>query len=97
MSSGVKQASEEVMGESVSGEITVATLIAMTEFESPKVHSLFFAIQGEQGCCRSHLHLAMTQGVHDFRLDLDGLGLLERVVRCEWRWIDYARTVFRIF
>ena len=80
--------SEEVdgmMAQSVLGEITVVTLIAVTELGSLKVHSRFLAIQDEQGCCRSHLHLAMAQGVHDLRLDLDGLALLKAVSRCQ-RW-----------
>ena len=80
-SSGVKFMLEEVdviMLQSASGMSEGVTLIAMTDFVSVNVHSLFFATQHAQGCWRSHLHLARAQGAHDFRLDLGDLILLFR-------------------
>jgi hypothetical protein len=48
----------------------------VTDLVSVKVHSFFLEIQHEQGCWRSHLHLARAQGAQDFRLDLGDLILL---------------------
>ena len=76
--------SEEVDGvmlRSVSETSAGATLTAVTDLVSVNMHSLFLAMQHEQGCCRSHLHLARAQGAHDFRLDLGDLSLLFRVSR----------------
>ena len=67
-----------VVPHSVSETSAGVTLIAVTDLASVNVHSLFLAMQHEQGCCRSHLHLARAQGAHDFRLDLDDLILLFR-------------------
>ena len=80
--SGVKVLSEEAEGVAVNSALEIpagVTLIAVTDLESVKVHSLFLVTQDEQGCCRSHLHLARAQGVHDFCLDLGDLTLLFRV------------------
>jgi hypothetical protein len=81
-SSGVKFMSEEVDGmvpqPASEARAGAFTLIAVTDFVSVNVHSLFLAIQHEQGCWRSHLHLARAQGAHDFRLDLGDLLLLFR-------------------
>lgn len=79
--SGVKMMSEEVDGatvHSVSGTPAGFTLTAVTDMVSAKVHSLLLAIQQEQGCCRSHLHLARAQGAHDLRRDLGDLIFLFR-------------------
>ena len=76
---GVKVICEEADGalpRSVSETSARVTLTAVTDLDSANVHSLFLAMQHEQGCCRSHLHLARAQGAHDFRLDLGDLILL---------------------
>jgi len=70
---------EGVIANSVSGIFAGVTWTAVMDLVSVKVHSLFLVIQHEQGCCRSHLHLARAQGVQDFRLDLGDLILLLRV------------------
>ena len=78
-SSGVKMMSEQVDGvvvHSVSWTSVGVSLTAATVLVSVKTHSLFLAMQQEQGCCRSHLHLARAQGAQDFRLDLEDLILL---------------------
>lgn len=82
-SSGVKVVSEEVDGvmeHSISEASGGVTLTAVTDLVSVNTQSFFLAIQHEQGCCRSHLHLARAQGAHDFRLDLGDLILLLRGV-----------------
>jgi len=79
--SGVKVMSEEEDGTTVhsaSGKPAGVTLTAVTDMVSAKVHSLLLAIQQEQGCCRSHLHLARAQGAHDLRRDLGDLIFLFR-------------------
>lgn len=79
--SGVKMMSEEAEGitvHSVSRTSAGITLIAVTDLVSVKVHTFFLAIQHEQGCWRSHLHLARAQGAQDFRLGLGALILLFR-------------------
>ena len=95
-SSGAKIMSVEVGGvrmHSVSWKSGVVTLTAVTDLESAKMHSFFLAIQHEQGCCRSHLHLARAQGAHDFRLDLGDLIFLFRVYCEHWsgKWFDNVR------
>lgn len=88
-SSGVKTLWEEVGGVMLRSALEMSagvTLTAVTDLVSVNMHSLFLAIQHEQGCCRSHLHLARAQKVHDFRLDFGDLILLFRV-RCKrWSW-----------
>ena len=77
--SGVKMMSEDAEGVMMrSGTPAGITLTAVTDLLSAKVHSFFLAIQQEQGCCRSHLHLARAHGAHDFRRDLGDLILLHR-------------------
>jgi len=63
---------------SVSGTPAGVTLTSVTGMASAKVHSLLLAIQQEQGCWRSHLHLARAQGAHDLRRDLGDLIFLFR-------------------
>ena len=80
--SGLKMTSEEAEGvsmHSVSGTSARITLTAATDWVSVKVHGFCLAIQHEQGCWRSHLHLARAQGVQDFRLDFGDLILLFRI------------------
>jgi hypothetical protein len=70
--------SGEAEAHSASGTSAGVTLAVVTDWMSAKVHSLFLAIQHEQGCCRSHLHLARAQGAHDLRRDLDDPTFLVR-------------------
>ena len=94
-SSGVN-GTDGMMLQSVSGTSEGVTLIAITDFVSVKVHSLFLATQHAQGCWRSHLHLARAQGAHDFRLDFGDLILLFRGSRKRLTGEVITRTVFRI-
>jgi len=75
------------MVHSVSGTSAGVTLTALTDMVSAKVHSLLLAIQQEQGCCRSHLHLARAQGAHDLRRDLGDLSFLfGDEPSADWSW-----------
>jgi len=84
--SGVTMMSEEVDGATAhSVSAAGVTLTTVTDMVSAKVHSLFLAIQQEQGCCRSHLHLARAQGAHDLRRDLgDLIFLFRRELSADW-------------
>jgi len=99
--SGVKMMSDEVEGvmvHSVSGTPAGVTFTAVTDMVSAKVHSLLLAIQQEQGCCRSHLHLARAQGAQDLRRDLGDLIFLfhhELSAGCSGELV--RPTVCRIF